>query len=223
MAEAVDKDIEKEEGQQAAAPGDAGQGASGEATQQDAAAAEAAQPEGAEAAAPADAVARLERELAEEKDRSVRLFADFENFRRRTAKERAETYQRAAEDVYAAILPVVDNFSRAISQAGDDPFAQGVKMVFGQLQDALKKGGVDPIEALGAVFDPAEHEAVAYQPSADAAEGTVIYETRRGYRMGGRVIRPASVIVSSGAPAAPATADAAPAAAEAAPAEGTGN
>lgn len=146
-------------------------------------------------------IEKLRQELADEKDRAMRLFADFENFRRRTAKERAETFQRAEESVYVELLPVVDNFSRAMGQAGDDPFAQGVKMVFSQLLEFLKKGGVEPIEALGADFDPAVHEAVAYQPSPDAAEGKIIYETRRGYRMGDHVIRPASVIVSSGAPA----------------------
>ena len=142
----------------------------------------------------------LKKALAEEKDRAVRLYADFENFRRRTAKERAETYQRARAAVYEELLPVIDNFARAMAQAGDDPFANGVKMVFGQLSDFLRKGGVETIEAVGKAFDPAVHEAVAYQPSAEAAEGIVIYETRKGYKMGDQVIRPASVIVSSGAP-----------------------
>lgn len=143
---------------------------------------------------------KLRAELADAKDQAVRLFADFENFRRRTNKERLETYDRAKEAVFADLLPVADNFSRAMAQAGDDPFSQGVKMVFESFNAFLKKNGVEAIEALDATFDPSIHEAVAYQPSADKAEGVIIYETRRGYRMGDRIIRPSSVIVSSGAP-----------------------
>lgn len=144
----------------------------------------------------------LKRDLQEEKDRGVRLYADFENFRRRTAKERLETFSRAAESFYADLLPVVDSFGRAVSQAGDDPFSQGVKMVHGQLAEFLKKGGVEQIEALGKTFDPKLHEAVAYQPAEGKEEGTVVYETRAGYKMGDKVIRPSSVIVSSGSPVA---------------------
>lgn len=142
----------------------------------------------------------LKNALAEEKDRSMRLYADFENFRRRTAKERSETFVRAEENVVLDILPVVDNFTRAIAQAGDDPFSQGVKMVFEQFVTFLNKKGVAAIDALDKEFNPAEHEAVAYQPSPDKAEGIIIYETRKGYKMGDKVIRPSSVVVSSGAP-----------------------
>lgn len=153
-------------------------------------------------------VEKLQKELAEEKDKAVRLFADFENFRRRTARERSEIFIRAAEDIYTEILPVVDNFGRAMDQAGSDPFSEGVKMVYNQLMEFLKKGGVEPIVALDCEFNTTEHEAVAYQPSPDKPEGTVIYETRRGYKMGDRVIRAASVIVSSGAPEVPAAEEA---------------
>lgn len=159
--------------------------------------------------APADAacaeaglIEKLKDEIAAEKDRNIRLLADFDNFRRRVAREKNETYQRAAEATIAEFLPVLDNFDRAIAQAPEagDAFADGVRMVYGQLSDVLAKAGVTPVQALGAPFNPAEHEAIAYQPSADAPEGQVIYEAKRGYRMGDRVIRPASVIVSSGAP-----------------------
>ncbi len=150
-----------------------------------------------------DPVEKLKGELAAEKDRGMRLLADFDNYRRRVTREKNETYQRATEAAIAEFLPVLDNFDRAISQApaAGDPFADGVRMVYGQLSEVLAKAGVKPIEALGAAFDPADHEAIAYQPSADAPEGRIIYEARRGYRIGDRVLRPASVIVSSGAPA----------------------
>ncbi len=147
-----------------------------------------------------DEVGKLKAELAEAKDRTTRLYADFENFRRRTQRESLETYTHAREDLYIDLLPIVDNFVRAMAQAGDDPFSVGVKMVFDQLVAFLKKDGVEPIEAMDAQFDPALHEAVAYQPSPDKTEGTIIYETRRGYRKGDKVLRPSSVIVSSGAP-----------------------
>ena len=149
---------------------------------------------------------KLQEELAAAKEQNIRLLADFDNFRRRVTRERNETYQRATESVITDFLPVMDNFERAISQApaAGDPFADGVRMVFDQLSAVLAKFGVTPIEAMGADFNPNDHEAIAYQPSPDAPEGQVIYQAKRGYKMGDKVIRPASVIVSSGAPAAPA-------------------
>ncbi len=153
-----------------------------------------------DSASEASEIEKLKGEVAEEKDRNMRLYAEFENFRRRTQRETLEAYSRAQDDFYTDILSVVDNFDRAMAQAGDDPFAVGVKMVYDQLISFLKKGGVEPIVAIDADFDPALHEAVAYQPSADKAEGKVIYETRKGYRKGDKVLRYASVIVSSGAP-----------------------
>ncbi|MBR3085142.1 MAG: nucleotide exchange factor GrpE [Kiritimatiellae bacterium] len=154
-----------------------------------------------EAAADKPGQAALEAALAAEKDRAVRLYADFENFRRRMERERLETWGRAERDVLAGLLPVIDNFDRAMAQAGDDPFSEGVRMVYASMADFLKKHGVEPVVAVGTAFDPAIHEAVAYQPSPEAPEGIVIYETRKGYRIGDGVLRPASVIVSSGAPA----------------------
>lgn len=144
--------------------------------------------------------AALAAALAAEKDRNVRLYADFENFRRRMERERLETWSRAEHDLLAGLLPIADNFDRALAQAGDDPFSEGVKMVHASLLDFLKKRDVTAIEAVGQPFDPAIHEAVAYQPSPEAPEGTVIYETRKGYKAGEAVLRPASVIVSSGQP-----------------------
>lgn len=153
-----------------------------------------------EAPAEDGAVAALTAELAEAKDRNMRLYADFENFRRRMAKEQLDSYRRAEEDILGGLLPVLDNFERALAQAGEDPLSEGVKMVYAGLCDFLKKRGVEAIEAMDQAFDPGLHEAVAYQPSPDKAEGTVMFETRKGYRLGDRVIRPSSVIVSSGAP-----------------------
>ena len=149
-----------------------------------------------------DPAEALRGELAAEKDRNMRLLADFDNFRRRVTREKNETYQRATEAAIADFLPVLDNFDRAIAQApaAGDPFADGMRMVYEQFSNVLFKAGVTPIVAMGEAFNPDIHEAIAYQPSPDAPEGQVIYEATRGYRMGDRVVRPASVIVSSGAP-----------------------
>lgn len=179
-----------------------------EAVQGDAPAEEAAPPEAAApdpapgGEAPADPLSKLGDELAAAKEQNIRLLADFDNYRRRMARERTETYQRAAESIYTELLPVVDNFERALAAApaGGDAFADGMRMVYGQLKELLAKGGVEPIESLGKDFDPAVHEAIGYQPSPDVGEGKVFFEHVRGYRMGDRVIRPASVMVSSGKP-----------------------
>ena len=160
-------------------------------------------PEEEQAETPAeDPSEKLRAELTAEKDRNMRLLADFDNFRRRVTREKNETYQRATEATIAEFLPILDNFDRAIAQApkAGDPFADGVRMVHGQFSDVLAKAGLTPISSVGEPFNPDIHEAIAYQPSPDAPEGQVVYEAKRGYRMGDRVIRPASVIVSSGAP-----------------------
>ena len=154
-------------------------------------------------ASPAVELAVLQDELAKAKEQNVRLLADFDNFRRRTIRESSETYQRASEAIFTELLPVVDNFERALSQAPaeGDAFADGVRMLHTQLVGILEKAGVVAIDAVGTDFNPNDHEAIAYQPSPDAPEGKVIYQTKRGYRMGDKVIRPAAVVVSSGAPA----------------------
>ena len=188
-------------------------------------AAQEAEPEDKPAEDPAEA---LRGELAAEKDRNMRLLADFDNFRRRVTREKNETYQRATEAAIVEFLPVLDNFDRAIAQApaSGDPFADGVRMVYEQFSNVLAKAGVTQIASMGEAFNPDVHEAIAYQPSPDAPEGQVIYEAKRGYRMGDRVVRPASVIVSSGAPkteAAPVDAPAVDAPAEGAATNGAAN
>lgn len=167
--------------------------------------------------------AALESQLAAAKEQNIRLLADFDNFRRRVIRERSETYQNAAEAVIKEFLPFYDNFDRAMSQApkADDPFADGIRMVFDQLKAAFSKNNVAAVDAVGADFNPAEHDAIAYQPSKDVPEGKVMYQTCCGFKLGDKIIRPASVIVSSGDPdAVPAEAEtSAPAAEENAPAE----
>lgn len=166
----------------------------------------------------------LESQLAAAKEQNVRLLADFDNFRRRVIRERSETYQNAAEAVIKEFLPFYDNFERAMSQAPKtgDAFADGVRMVFEQLKSAFAKNNVTAVNAVGSDFNPAEHDAIAYQPSKEAPEGKVIYQTCCGFKLNDKIIRPASVIVSSGDPdAVPAEAEKTePAAEESVPAEG---
>lgn len=159
-------------------------------------------PQGADESKNISETDRLLGEIEAEKERNVRLLADFDNFRRRTAREKSETYERAKESLIEDLLPVIDNFSLAMASAPEaNPFADGMRMVHGQFMDFLSRQGVSAIEAVGTKFDPAMHDAIAYQPSDDVAEGDILFEAKRGYKMGERVMRPASVIVSSGSPA----------------------
>ena len=140
----------------------------------------------------------------------LRLRADFENYKRRVLREKDELYRRATEDLMAELLPVLDHLEMALKAAedrADDPFVQGVRLVGDQLMTALGKHGLAPIDAAGEPFDPNLHEAVSHLPSPDTDENHVMVQTRRGYRLGDRLLRAAQVVVSSGAPAAAATAE----------------
>lgn len=163
------------------------------------------QPSAADGTDDAEELSKLRRELEASKDRSVRLMADFDNYRKRMNRERAEIVRRAGEDLVSSLLPVIDHFDLALQQAADasDPFVVGVRMVYDQLVSALGKEGLSRLDAVGVLFDPSIHEALAYQPSPEVAEGHVIIQTRCGYRLGDHLMRPVSVIVSSGAPQAP--------------------
>ena len=150
-----------------------------------------------------DAEARqLAADLAASQDRLLRLQADFENFRKRTHREKTDLYRMANADLLSDILPIVDNFDLALGavdpKSKDDPFTQGIHMVRDQLLTTLGKFGLKPIEAEAQPFDPNVHEAVSHLPSDEVAENTVIAQTRRGYMLGERLLRAAEVVVSSG-------------------------
>ena len=137
-------------------------------------------------------------------DRLMRLQAEFENFRKRSVRERAEWESRAKEIVIVDLLPVVDSFDRALAgspvSSEDESLRDGMMLVHKQLLDALKSHGVTPIEALGEPFDPNLHEAFMSRPAGEGeVPGTVVEEFATGYRMGGRVIRATKGIVA-GAP-----------------------
>ncbi len=144
----------------------------------------------------------VQEELATLREQNIRLLADFDNFRKRTARERVDLIKHANEDLVTELLPVLDHFELALQQGNDsdDPFVKGVKMVFEQLTSTLHKvAELAAIQAPGTPFNPNFHDAISYQPSDEVEEGVVIMQARCGYKMGDRVIRPATVIVSSGA------------------------
>jgi len=147
-----------------------------------------------------DAGAALRAERDEAVDRMKRIQADFENYQKRMGKERAEWESRTLGSFAEGLLPLLDDFERALAASreneGDTGFFQGVEMIHGQFVRHLESLGVRPIEAEGHPFDPTVHEAVAQQPSADHPDKTVLQEVRRGYALGDRVLRPAQVLIS---------------------------
>lgn len=157
----------------------------------------------ADAAAAADTSAdpvgmgRLSAQLDAERERALRLRADFDNFRKRTERERAEIERYALADVLRDLLPVVDNLERALSvQSEPGDLRKGVEMIARQFQEVLKRNGLTPIPALGERFDPSVHEAVIQEESESVAQPTVALELQRGYRLNDRLLRPSMVKVA---------------------------
>lgn len=148
-------------------------------------------------------VETLVADLAAAKERHMRLMADFDNMRKRQARELEERTARANERLLSALLPVFDNFEMALMAAQDDsPFVQGVKMIAGEFRKVLEQSGAELIDApAGTTFDPMAHEALSMMPHAEIAQGCVVNQFRKGWKLGGKVVRPAQVIVSAGAPA----------------------
>ena len=136
-------------------------------------------------------------------DRFLRLNADFDNFKKRTAKDRLEAIKFANEDLIERLLPVLDNFEAALAagnnaEAGSvESLLTGVKMILGQLRSVVSDAGLVEIDAQGKPFDPVIHEALSQELSDDVAEGHVLRQMRKGYKLRDRLIRPASVVVSS--------------------------
>ncbi|WP_314825882.1 nucleotide exchange factor GrpE [Selenomonas noxia] len=154
--------------------------------------------ETAEAAPVEDKAATLEAELKEKSDRILRLQADFENFRRRTAKEKEELAAVITQNILGDLLPLLDNFERAmaVEQTDGEAFQKGVEMIFTQLREVLDKHGLQSIEAEGQTFDPNFHQAVMRVEDSDAPDGTITQVLQKGYKAKGRVIRPAMVQVA---------------------------
>ena len=145
-----------------------------------------------------DKTAELEAQLQEKNDRILRLQADFENFRRRTAKEKEELAAVITQNLLTDLLPLLDNFERAmaVEQTDGEAFQKGVEMIFTQLREVMEKHGLENIEAEGAAFDPNVHQAVMRVENPDVEDGTITQVLQKGYQAKGRVIRPAMVQVA---------------------------
>lgn len=128
----------------------------------------------------------------------MRLMADFQNFKRRTEKEKSDIYAFANEKIVSELLNVIDNFERALLHgAAGDSFAEGMNMIFKQLQGVLEQAGVKEIEALGLDFDPNFHNAVMTEDSAEYESGKVTEVLQKGYTLNSKVIRPSMVKVAN--------------------------
>lgn len=139
-------------------------------------------------------------------DRLLRLAADFDNFKKRAARERQEAIKFANAGLLEKLLPVMDHFEMALAAFAQPANGQtasvqslhaGITMVHQQLRNLLLEAGLEEIDALGKPFDPALHEAVAQETTADAPEGQVVKQLRKGYRLKERLLRPASVVVAT--------------------------
>lgn len=148
-----------------------------------------------------DRLSAAEQEARENYDRFLRVSAEFDNFKKRAAREREEYRKFATESLIKELLPVVDNLERAVSSAGslhsdDHAFVEGVTLTLQEILRVLGKFGVEPIEALHTLFDPAYHQAMMQQERDDVPENTVITELQKGYTLHDRLLRPSMVVVS---------------------------
>ena len=134
------------------------------------------------------------------KEMYARTMADFDNFRKRTARDREELFKSAATDILKDLLPTVDNLALALDKAADkeDPFVKGVQLVYDGLVKMLADHGAVPVDSLGEPLDTNFHEAIATLPSPEVPEGHVMTEVKRGWLLNGKVLRAAQVVVSAG-------------------------
>jgi molecular chaperone GrpE len=150
-----------------------------------------------------DPVAGLQADLDRFRDLAMRSRADFENYKKRCAREKEEATKYANTSLLEKLVTIVDNFELGLEaargQGGEkSPIYSGMSLVLKQLQDFLAENGLQPIDAVGRTFDPNLHEAIAHEPNDQVPEEVVIRQTRRGYRLKDRLLRPSAVVVSSG-------------------------
>src|SRR2546423_9455856 len=144
-------------------------------------------------------IAELESTLAETRDRYMRLAADFENYKKRMRQEQLDTMQHASAELIHRLLPVLDDLRNVLEHRPrnvDESWVKGLELSVRKLEEALGTHGLEPIEAVGATFDPKLHEAIGHEESEELPEDTVVSELRRGYRVRDRVVRPALVKVA---------------------------
>ncbi len=144
----------------------------------------------------------LQGDLDRFRDLALRSQADFENYKKRSSREKEEAIKYANSSLLEKLIAIVDNFELGLGAARAEgeksPVFSGMSMVLKQLMDFLADSGLQPIDATGQKFDPNLHEAIAHEPSQKFPEGIVVRQTRRGYKIKDRLLRPSSVVVSSG-------------------------
>lgn len=146
----------------------------------------------------AEELEALKKELAGEKDKYLRLMAEYDNYRKRSSRERDNIYADVRADTLTKLLPVYDNLERALKQeTADEAYRKGVEMTMNQFTEVLKGFGVTPIEALGETFDPTLHNAVMHTEDETKGEGEIVQEFQKGFKMGDRVIRFSMVQVAN--------------------------
>lgn len=140
---------------------------------------------------------RLIQEKTEIYERLLRRQAEFENYRRRTERERAELLEYAGMEAARALLPVLDDFERALKvECADKEYARGMELIFQRFSESLTKLGLEPLESVGRLFDPNAHHAVEMVRTEEAEDHTILEEYQRGYNFRGRLLRPAMVKVA---------------------------
>jgi molecular chaperone GrpE len=148
------------------------------------------------------APSELQRQRDDFYDRLLRKTAEFDNYRKRTERDRQAVTEAAAANIIQELLPLVDDLERALkveaTSEGAEAYRRGVELIHKQISEILRKRGVRAIEAVGADFDPHYHQAVSYEPAEGRREGEVIEEFRRGYMLGDRLLRPSMVKVAQG-------------------------
>jgi molecular chaperone GrpE len=157
---------------------------------------------GAEQADSEDPMAGLQADLDRFRDLALRSHADFENYKKRSAREKEEAIKYANSALLERLVSIIDNFELGLAAAKEQgkqsPIYSGMVLVQKQISDLLSENGLQPIEAEGKKFDPNVHEAIAHEASNRVSEGIVLRQARRGYRLKDRLLRPAKVVVSSG-------------------------
>jgi molecular chaperone GrpE len=141
---------------------------------------------------------RLRAEVADLQDRLLRRQAEFENFRRRSERDRSDFLEYAGMEFVRELLPILDDFERARkTECSDESYRKGIELIYQRLQEALRKMGLEPIEvAPGTEFDPNLHQAVVRQETEEAPDHTILEEFQRGYNFKGKLLRPAMVKVA---------------------------
>ena len=153
--------------------------------------------DGNDRAVEGEEVERLRSTIEEEKQRAMRLLADYDNLRRRVARDEGTARQQGRRAALVPILPVVDTLERALATGSSDAsFYEGVAATLRQLLTALAEAGAEPVETVGRPFDPNLHEIVTTVPADDVEPGTVVGELRRGWRLGDELLRPAQVAIA---------------------------